>query len=67
MSEFDSGDSDKCQNLNHFLENNLITNLIRKTTVNTGPFKWKLLTLDEGKSNIEYYYSQPPPNPPIKP
>ena len=35
MSELNYGESERCQNLSQFLENNLVTNLIRYTTVNT--------------------------------
>ena len=52
------GDSDRCHNLTHLLENNLSTNLIRQTTVNTGTFGWSLLTLGKGNTTLEYYYSQ---------
>ena len=40
MSEFDSGKSERCNNSSHFSENNLLTNLIRQTTVNPGPLGW---------------------------
>ena len=39
MPEFDSGESERCKILSHFLENNLVINLIRHTTVNTGPIE----------------------------
>ena len=45
-------------NLSHFLENILVTNLIRQTTVNTGTLEWYMLTLDEGKPTLEYYFYQ---------
>ena len=40
MSEFYYGDSERCQNPTHFLENNLLTNLIRNITVKNGPLEW---------------------------
>ena len=50
--------SDIYINLSHFLDNILVTNLIRQNTVNTGPLEWYMLTLDEGKPTLEYYFSQ---------
>ena len=58
MSEFDSRDSEICQNTTSFLENNLVTNIIIKTTFNNGPLRWKFLTLDKGKTTLDYYYYQ---------
>ena len=40
MSEFDSTESERCQNSSHFLENNILNNPTRHTTVNTGPLEW---------------------------
>ena len=40
ISEFDSGDFERCQYLSHFLENNLVTNLIINTKVNNSPLEW---------------------------
>ena len=40
MSEFYSGDSERCKNPPHLLENNLVNNLIRHKTLNTGPLEW---------------------------
>ena len=39
MQEFDSGDYEIFQNPDHSLENNLVTNLIRQTIVNTDPLE----------------------------
>ena len=40
------------------LRKNIVTNLIRQTTVNAGPIKCLLLTLGEVNPLLEYYYSQ---------
>ena len=39
MPEIDYGDSEICQNLTHFVENILVTNLIRQTKFNNGPLE----------------------------
>ena len=40
MSEFNSGEPERCQNPSYLLENNIVTNLIRHITVKTGPLGW---------------------------
>ena len=40
MSEFDFGSSERFHHLFYFLENNLVTNLIRHITVKTGSLEW---------------------------
>ena len=54
MSEFSFRESERCQNLTHFIKNNLSTNLIRHTIVNTDPLEWYLLNLDDGNPTQEY-------------